>query len=117
MDSLGILQRLGGGHLIDEIAAALVQTAEEVAETKRNGSVTISLKVTKSIGDDIAVIVTESIKRSSPLRGERGAMFMVHEGALHREDPRQIRMELRTVGGQTELRATEDPGRDMREIG
>lgn len=115
LDSLGTLQRLGGGHMIEELCEALVATAEEVVATKKTGSVSLTLKITKSIGEELAVIITETIKRSSPARGERGAMFFALDGQLHREDPRQIKMELRAVDGQSELRVSEDRGIQVRE--
>jgi hypothetical protein len=101
MDALGTLQRLANGKLIEEVYDALARTAEEVVATGKSGTVTVTLKVsTKNQGDPF-VIVEEVIARSAPKKDPRGAYFFALDGELHKSDPRQTRLEFRTVDHET----------------
>jgi hypothetical protein len=116
-DPYDTVRRLARGELITELYEALAQTAKEVVETGKKGTVTLTLAVsTQGIGDPM-VIITETIARSAPKKDPRGAYFYSVGGGLHKEDPRQTRMELRTVeGGRSELRATDDQQPVVREV-
>lgn len=100
-----MVQRLGAGHFLDDLNDALAATADEVVATGKPGTVTIKLTVsTKSPGDPM-VMVDEAVSRASPKKDAKGALFFAVAGALHREDPRQVRMEFREVNVTTgELR-------------
>ncbi len=116
MDALGVIQRLGGGRLMELLAAALTEVAQSVVLTEKPGSVTLTLKLAKVASQD-AVIVTEAIKQGLPVAASRGALFYaVGDGALHLEDPRQTVMEFRTVDVETgeirELPATQRAARE-----
>lgn len=115
MDALSTLQRLASGKLMDELYEALAKTADEVVVTGKTGTVTLTLKVsTKNQGDPF-VIVEETIARSAPKKDPRGAYFFALDGELHKSDPRQTRLEFRTVDHETgEVREFRDET-EMRE--
>lgn len=117
MDALAILQRLAGGNLIREVVDALATTAEEVVATGKPGTVTLTLKVsTKNQGDPF-VIVEETLARAAPKKDARGAYFFAVDGELHRDDPRQTRIDFRTVDRDTgEVRAAGDVAATVREV-
>lgn len=101
MDVVAVLQRLGAGRLLDELHEALVATAQEVVDTGKPGSVTLTLKVsTKSQGNPM-IIIDETVSRSVPKRDPKGAFFWALEGGLHKDDPRQARMEFRSIDPET----------------
>ena len=116
MDGLAILQRLGSGKLVDLIADALVATADEVVTTGNPGAVTIKLTVTTSQQGDPMVIIHPAINRATPKVEPNPGFFFAVEGELHREDPRQIRMDFRAVDTETgEIRQVDDrPGNERR---
>jgi hypothetical protein len=113
MDGLHVIERLGGGHLIDEIHAALLDVSEEVVATGKPGSVTITIKVSHpKNADALLVVMDEEVKRSMPKNDPRGAMFYAHETELHERDPRQATLpEFRVVdeGGNKEFRTPDAP--------
>lgn len=101
MDALAILQRLGRGSVISELTEALVRTAEEVVETGKPGTVTLTLKVANKAVGDTFVSVEETVARSSPKRDPRGTFFFVRDGALFKDDPYQATMPLRSIDVET----------------
>lgn len=119
MDGLNVLQRLGSGHLIDEIHAALLDVAEEVVATGKSGAVTVTLKVTHPKNTDpLLVVIEEDVKRTMPKTDPHGAMFFAHEAELHIEDPRQPQLPtFRVVADENGavLRNPEDTGQAIRE--
>ena len=117
MDPLMVLQRLGSGYLLDELTEALVRTAEEVVETGKGGTVTLTLKVSTPSQGNPMVIVAEQISRSAPKKDAKGAMFFILDGALHKEDIRQPRLDFRTVDHDTgEIRDVVAPERAERTV-
>ena len=115
MDALGVLNKLAQGRLIESLHAAIVEVAEAVIATEKAGSVTLTLKIAK-VGDYEAVTVAEQIKRGLPVPKERGALFFVGDGELHKEDPRQIPMEFRVVqDADSGVRTLEDEPKETRQ--
>lgn len=119
MDALHILERLGGGHLIEEIHAALLDVSEEVVATGKPGTVTVTLKVSHPKGADaLLVVMDEEVKRTMPKTDAKGAMFYALDAELHASDPRQDPLPAFRVvdeGKGAELRETPDAGLEMRE--
>lgn len=109
MDALGIVQRIGNGELIEDLATALAAVAADVVESGKDGSVTLTLKVsTRHAGNEL-VTVEDSISRKPPKRAGRGAMLYALDGELYARDPRQTEMQFRTVAGEAaEVRETTD---------
>jgi len=118
MDYAGILNRLGNGKFVQDLCEALATTGAEVVATRNSGTVTVTLTLSPAPGgvDEVMILVNDKIKRSAPSAKPGGAYFYALDGELHREDPRQTRMELRAVDGQSELRIPEDRGSALKEI-
>jgi hypothetical protein len=117
MDALTILQRLGSGKLMEELATALSVTAEEVVTTGKPGTVTLTLKVSNKQQGDAMVFVDEQISRTAPKKDPRGALFYAVQGDLYREDPRQGKLDFRTVDTNTgEIKDLDYPDRIERTV-
>lgn len=97
MDALATLTRLGNGRTLEELAEALSATAAEVVATGQPGKVSLTLVVSNRGQGEVLVQVEEQVARTSPKRPPRGAIFYALDGELYREDPRQERLEFRTV--------------------
>lgn len=91
------MQRLGGGHFIDELHAALLRVSDEVALTGKNGAVSVTFKVQKPKGNSATITIEESIRLTLPTQGGMGALFFIHESQFHGRDPRQTEMQMRSV--------------------
>lgn len=110
MDALSVIQRLGTGRLIEELVEALLATAEEVVTTGKPGKVTLTLAVSNKGQGDPLIIVDEVVSRASPKRDPRGAFFFSLDGGLYKDDPRQAKLEFRTVDRETgEIRDVDYP--------
>ncbi len=108
MDALAVLQRLGSGHLLEEIHDALIVTAGEVVATGKPGKVTITLAITTRNQGDPLITIDEVVSRTAPKKDARGALLYCLNGDLHREDPRQLPMDFRTVDRETgEIRSVD----------
>ena len=116
MDGLSILQRLGGGRVIEDLGEALIVTAEEVVRTGKAGTVTLALKVSTKSAGDVMVMIEEQIARSAPKKDPKGAYFFAVGGDLHRSDPRQTTLDFRTVDRATGEIRDSDAGHDLREV-
>jgi len=116
MDPLSVIQRLGSGHTLEDLYDALTTTAQEVVATGKPGTVTLTLKVSNKGQGNPLVIVEETVARTSPRKDPRGAIFYALDGALHREDPRQVRMDFRILDPETgEIRSV-DEARNERKV-
>jgi hypothetical protein len=116
MDALALLQRLGQGRLIAELADALVSVADEVVATGKDGAVTLTLKLSTREQGDVMVQVDEKIARKTPSRSSRGALLYAVHGELHAQDPRQTRMNFREVDRPTaDQRELDDAAPTVRE--
>ena len=91
LDAINTLQRLGAGHLIDEIFANLVATCEDVVATGRKGSVSMSLTVQRAVkdGDPTNIVILEEVKRTPPKGVAKGAVLWAVEGEIFERDPKQ----------------------------
>jgi len=110
MDSLAAIQKLAGGHFIEELYAALSAVSTEVASRERGakGSVAVTFTVSKE-SEEPMVNVQESIVRRMPKGSSRGAWYFALDGELLREDPRQTRLEFREVPQpETQVRKVEE---------
>lgn len=103
-----VIRRLGNGDLVPELVEALVVTANEVQETGKKGTVTVTFELlVQQVGDPM-VIVRDSVKRTPPKRDPRGVLLFAVNGGLHARDPRQVEMDFRLV---------EPPAPEIREPG
>lgn len=107
MDALRIMQRLGQGKTLDEWGAALKEVAQSVSETGKPGSITLTVEVRPLGGQGgLEVGLKETVKRSMPKTGERGALLFVFDGDFYTSDPRQPGLPTMTVVGDTIVNAT-----------
>lgn len=91
-----ILGDLGGGATLDQLTEHLAAVVSAVQETGRSGSLTLTLKIQKN--GDYSVIITDDIKVKAPEPARAQALFFTDQGGtLHRKDPRQPDLPLRTV--------------------
>lgn len=97
MDALSVINQLGNGDFLEELAAQLANMGQIVASTGKAGAVTVTLKVKPAGKNSPAVLVEDTIKSNPPKTEGNGAMFFAIGGELLREDPRQIKMEFREV--------------------
>lgn len=107
MDPLNVLQGLGRGRLLEELTAALASVADEVVQTGKPGSVTLTLKLSTQEQGDPMVQIIETIARKTPTKAARGAIVFAIEGWLYSKDPRQ---------GELQFREVERPTADQREL-
>lgn len=118
MDSIAILQRLGGGLLLEELREALIATAEEVVATGKPGSVTLTLKISTKSQFDPFIAIDETLQRKPPGKDARGAWVYALDGDFHRDDPRQTRLDFREIDRETgEIRTRDDRATTVREVG
>lgn len=91
-----VLRELSGGNTYEELTSALAEVVEAVIETRKSGSISISLSI-KPNGDG-AVMITDDIKTKvpQPARGTT-VFFATSGGSLVRQDPRQQDLPLRRV--------------------
>jgi hypothetical protein len=115
MDALGTLQSLARGQLFDELCEAMIDVAEDVLNTGRKGTVTLTLKLSQATPGEPSVVVAEEIKRTPPKRDPRGAILFVGEGEFHRHDPRQQQMEFRVLDDEPNVRQSPATEQTVRE--
>lgn len=87
MDALTIMKRLGQGRALEDFGDAIKSVAAEAALTGKGGAV--SLKVEIKPLDDLMIAFKETIARTPPKTGERGAILFTYDGDLFTADPRQ----------------------------
>ena len=92
-----VLRELAGGQTYDEINGALQEVVEAVRQTRKSGALTIKLNI-KPNGEH-AVMITDTVISKVPeaTRGET-LFFVDASGGLLRDDPRQEKLPLRSVG-------------------
>ena len=117
MDALKVLERLGGGHFMDDLHAAILDVADDVVATGNTGVVTVTLKIAQATKGEPTITVSEEITRKPPKDEAKGAFFFAVDGALHREDPRQAKFELHTVEGASVMRTPASETPQVREVG
>jgi len=95
-----IVNSLRYGHLSEELTRQLHQLTLDCQAAGRPG--TLTLQVTLKPGKAGQMEVVDDVKVKPP-KTDRGTslMFVADGGALVREDPRQTRLDLRTVDPDT----------------
>lgn len=99
------LNALRFGTLSDELTKKLHELTVACTDTQRAGAITLTLQLKPGKGGQVEVF--DDIKLKMP-KEERGSsiMFSTPDGNLQREDPRQKKLDLRSVNQDTgELRA------------
>lgn len=94
------LRHLQGGTFLDEASDQLAELVSAVDATGKAGKITLEISVKKMSKGAMGVI--GKIKLSKPIEApDATLMFATPEGALLTEDPRQQKLELKTVAAQT----------------
>lgn len=102
------LRSLGSGTFIDEASDALNKLVTAVDETGRAGKLTLTLSVKKASRGSGAMVVMDEIKLALPKQDSRETMlFATPEGNLVTEDPRQQKLELKSVPAAVDPAITE----------
>lgn len=97
-----VVRELAGGTVLDEATQELSRLVAAVISTRKAGSMTLKIDVKPN--GEISVKATGAVTAKVP-KGEVGeTIFFAKvnedgEATLTRDDPRQIKMELRRVGG------------------
>lgn len=90
------LHHLGAGCLMDDAAEALSGLVLAVDQTGKAGSMTIKISLRKATGTALAVTGEIAVKKPAEPKIE-ALMFPTPEGNLLTEDPRQQKLELKSV--------------------
>lgn len=116
MDAYQTISRLGQGRLIEMLADAVERTSEEVVASGTAGTVTLKLKITPFPGGGpVCIAIEEQISRQTPTKKPLSAVLFSVDGELHREDPREIKMQFETIDTTTgEIRTVDEPTPEMR---
>lgn len=94
------LRRIRGGAFLDEASEQLAQLVSAVDATGKAGKITLEISVKKMSKGAMGVIGL--VKLSAPKElPDTTLMFPTPEGDLLTEDPRQQKLELKTVAVQT----------------
>ena len=111
------LNALRFGTLSEELTKKLHELTAACVETQRAGAITITLALKPGKGGQVEVFDDVKVKMPKEERGS-SIMFATVEGNLQREDPRQKKLDLRTVDPETgELRTIDTPESALRQVG
>lgn len=94
-----ILSTLREGHTLDELSAALLDVTQRVRQTGKSGTLTLQIKVTPmSRGAGNSIGITDKITTKLPeFERETSIFFADDDYRLHREDPRQAKLDLKEL--------------------
>lgn len=90
-----VLSQIRGGAALHEAGQALQEVVQAVRDTGKAGKLTFSITVEPDKTDETVVTLQPDLTVKLPKRPKaKGIFFMDRHGGLHREDPRQVEMEL-----------------------
>ena len=90
------LRHIEGGCFLDDAADELAALVLAVSETGKNGSITLKIDLRQATAGALAVKGKITVKKPAAAPTE-ALLFATPEGNLLTEDPRQSRLELRSV--------------------
>lgn len=96
---LMLLQRLGGGHTLGDIAEAVKKVGREVLATGKPGSVTLEIVLGRASQYEPMLVLAEAVKVKLPKQAPKSAWVYLVGDDLSARDPRQHELELETVDG------------------
>lgn len=101
------LAYINRGMLDEELTEALAEVVKQVRETKKQGSITLQIKVSMlNQRDENAIKLTPNVKTSIPqLPQAETIMWSTHDGDLLRDDPIQQKLDLQIVLKETNKNA------------
>jgi hypothetical protein len=107
-----LLQRIDDGELHEELSTTLQELTEKLTEhaerteSTAKGSITITLSLAAKANGTVSV--EADVKTKEPKAKRPGSVFWVTDGNnLSSENPRQTRLPLREVAGNTKAREVE----------
>ena len=103
-----MLRQLDGGSVTQDAAQGLREVVAACAKTGKAGSFTLTLKITSK---NNVIEVAPNVDIKPPRAALNGAIFFADDkGGLHRSNPKQVDLPLRSVPAPpTELRTVKQP--------
>lgn len=99
------LRHIGGGVFIDTASDKLAELVAAVDSTGKAGSIDMKIKLKKATRGG-AMHITGTVKLNKPAEEPMEAMlFATPEGNLTADDPRQQKLDLKSVAGATDTPA------------
>lgn len=94
------LREQSKGRTHDELSEALNDLVTAVTDTRRAGTLTLTISVKPLKGTEHGLLVGDVIKTKLPTPDRTESIFYAHDGNLQRTDPNQPEISgLREVGG------------------
>ena len=91
------------GDAIQELSEKLAEVCDAALLTGRAGKITLTFTVKPAGKSALAIVLEDDITVKVPKAEKVNSIFFLHEGALVRDNPKQLKMEFKPVaGGQTE---------------
>ena len=89
--------QLNNGATVAECSDKLRDLVQKVRATAKGGSLTLTLKINPAAKGDVDVLMIESVVKVSAPEPDRrkNVFFSTEEGALSRNDPKQMDLPLR----------------------
>lgn len=117
LDAIAFIQRLGGGHGLDEFFAKVLQASEEVVATRKPATATLKVKIEPIKEGPVAMVVyLEEASNTLPKKDPLGAHAFVNDGLLQTDDPQSDPLPgFRVVIDQQTMRTPDDAGESLRE--
>jgi hypothetical protein len=97
---LQLMQKHRAGDCLHELGVGLRELTKAVQLNGKGGTITLKISVKPASNIKGAVSVSDDITVKAPKLEKGGSLFYADsDGALHRDDPNQKLLELRTVSG------------------
>lgn len=110
-----VVRELAAGQTYNELTDVLGQIVAGVIKQRRPGSLTLKLKIMPN-GEN-SVRITDAVDAKIPASPRSDTVFFAEAGALVREDPRQAKMELRSVETERKpLKEVATPPRELKQV-
>ena len=92
---ISILQGIRGGAALTDASKELAEVVRAVKECGKKGSITLKIDIEPDKADETVVTFQPDVTIKKPKRPyAKGLFFVDQHGGVHREDPRQIELEL-----------------------
>lgn len=96
MSILSLLEQIEFGHFAEELNTVQQEVVQAVRDTNKKGSITISLEFNPENHGQMTIKADFKKKVPELPRGS-SLFFSTPEGRLQRDDPRQQKLELKTL--------------------
>ncbi|CAB4137001.1 hypothetical protein UFOVP315_35 [uncultured Caudovirales phage] len=96
--AMQVMPEIRGGELIKDLTKALLEVTEAVLANQKNGKIVLTLAIKPGNGADNALVISDSLKITTPKPAERGTIFFADDkNSLTRNDPNQLELQGITV--------------------